>query len=180
RRIVMALEAPDQIGGDEGIAAARGLRGDEMAKARECHARGAALVDQRRHPALDAHHVGFEAEAPGDVAIDVRMGVDHSWQPQLAAHVYHLPRRRRQLVLADARDLAVADGDIHDAVDSGRRADDVTVPQDEIVYRGCVHDRLPLPNTSSLEAARSGNQTRRIGLSGVRTRGGLSSTSTIP
>src|SRR5215467_2576037 len=156
----MALEAADEIGGDEGIAPARGLRGDEMAKARECHGRGAALVDQRGHAALDAHHVGVEAEATGDVAIDVRMRVYHSWQHQLAAHVYHLPRRRRQLVLADARDLAVADGDIHDAVDSGRRADDMTVPEDEVVYRGCVHDRLPLPNTSSLDAALSGNRTK--------------------
>src|SRR5258708_1157299 len=77
------------------------------------------------------------------------MSVDHSRQDQLAAEVNDLPRHRRQDVLADERDLAVGDGDIHDAVDAGGRADDVTVLQDEIVDRGCVHDWLPWLNSNS-------------------------------
>src|SRR5215475_6271635 len=113
----MALEAAYEIGGNESVAAASSFLGDEVAKARERHAGSAALVDQRRHTALDAHHVGFETEAPGDVAINVRMRVDHSRQDQLAANVNDLPRRRRQYVLGDVRDLAIGDGDVHDAVD---------------------------------------------------------------
>jgi hypothetical protein len=140
----MALKATDQIGGDESIAAAGSLLGDEVAKARERHAGGATLVDQRRHTALDAHHVGFEAEAPGDVAVNVRMSVDQSRQDQLAADVKNLPGRRPQDILADESDFAVGDGDIHNAVDAGGRADDMTVLQDEIVDGGCVHDWLPL------------------------------------
>ena len=67
---------------------------------------------------------------------------------QLAAGVNDLPCRGRQDVLSDKRDLAVGDSDILDAVDARGWADDVTVPQDEIVDGGCVHDWPPLLNRS--------------------------------
>src|SRR5262249_9484397 len=97
----------------------------------------------------NADHIGFEAKAPGDIATDMCMGVDHSWQDQLAAHINNLPRRRRQDVLADERDFAAGDGDVHDAVDAGHRTDDMTALQDKVVDRGCVHGWLPLLNRSS-------------------------------
>ena len=142
----MALEAADEIGGNEGVAAARRLLRDEMAVAGKRHAGGAALVDQRGDAALDTDHVGVEAEAAGDVAIDMGVGVDHPRQHQLAAHVGHLPRRRGQNVLGDRRDLAAGDRHIHHAVDAGGRTDDMAALEDEIVDGGCVHERLPLFN----------------------------------
>jgi hypothetical protein len=93
RRIIMAFEAADEVGGNERVAAACGLLGDEVAKAWKRHRGSTALVDQCRHAAFDAYHVRFEAEAPGDIAIDVRMGVDHPRQDQLTADINDLVRR---------------------------------------------------------------------------------------
>jgi hypothetical protein len=114
----MAFEAADEIGGNERVAAAGRLPGDKVAKAGKRHGGSAALIDQRRHATFDAHHVGFEAETPGDVAVDVRMGVDHSRQNQLAADIDDLPRSRRENVLADQSDLSACDGNIHHPVDA--------------------------------------------------------------
>src|SRR5262249_665726 len=93
--------------------------------------------------ALDAHHIGVETEAPGDIAVDVGVGVDHAGQHQLAARVDHLLGGRRNDALADLRNLAARDGDVHHAVDAGGRADHVSALQEDVVSGGCVHDLLP-------------------------------------
>ena len=85
--VIVALEAAHHVGRDEGEHAARGGLDDELAETREGQHRRPALVDQRRHARVDADHVGVEAEAAADVAIDVRVRVDHARQHELAAHV---------------------------------------------------------------------------------------------
>ncbi|MEY9359987.1 hypothetical protein ABH994_002708 [Bradyrhizobium yuanmingense] len=111
-RIEMALEAADEIGGDKRIdARGRGFR-DEMAEAWQRHAGRTALIDQRRHAGLHAHHVGVHAETAGDILIDMGVGVDQPGQHQLAADIDDLLRAGRQNVGCDRRDLAIADGDV--------------------------------------------------------------------
>jgi len=55
-----------------------------MAKARERHARRAALIDDRGHAGMHADHIGVEPETARHILVDVRMGVDQAWQHKLA------------------------------------------------------------------------------------------------
>ena len=138
--IVVAFEAAHHVGRDEGQHAGRRGFHREFAEAREGQHRRTALVDHGGDAGMHAHHVGIEAEAAADVAIDMGVGVDQAGQHQLAAHVGRFAGRSRQ-ILADVGDAAAAHGDIHDAVEALGRIDDAAASQDEIV--GCgLHDSL--------------------------------------
>ena len=88
---------------------------------------------------MHADHVGIQTEASADIAVDVRVGVDHARQHQPAGDVDHLLGARRQDVLLDGGDLAVADGDVHDAVDAGCRTDDASAAKQQIIFRILRH-----------------------------------------
>ena len=76
-------------------AALRGF-GDVVAEARQGHAARAALVDQRRHAGVHAAQVGVQAEAAGDVLVDVGVGVDQcrAGPAGLRSRCAASPRRR--------------------------------------------------------------------------------------
>ena len=105
RGIEMALEPADQIGGDEAQHAGFRLLDDEVAEAGNGHAARAALVHHGGDAGAHAHHVGVQAEAAGDVLIDMGVGVDHAGDDDLARDVDHLPApspRHRRLDRGDA------------------------------------------------------------------------------
>ncbi len=132
-RVVVPLEAADQIGRDEGVDAGLRLLGDEVAEARERHAGRPALIDQGGDARMHPHHVGIEAEPAADIFVAMRMGVDHAGQHQLAGDVDDLLGGARQDVGLHRRDAPVADRHIHHAVDTGRRTDDMAAAQQQIV-----------------------------------------------
>ena len=104
-----------------------------MAEARQGHAGGAALVDHRGDAGMHAHHVGIQAEAAGDVMIDVGVRVDHAGKHQPPTNVDGLLGGGRQDVFLHGGDLAVADGDVHHAVDAGRGTNDVSAAKQQII-----------------------------------------------
>ena len=132
-RVVMALEAADQISRQERIDLRLRRLDNEMAEARQRHARRAALVDQRGDAGAHADHVGVQAKAPGDILINVSVRVDQAGQHQLAGDVDHLARAGRQDRRFDCGDFAVADRNVANAIDAGGRTDDAPAAQKEIV-----------------------------------------------
>ena len=80
----MAFQPADQIGGDEAQHAGFRWLDDEMAEARNGHAARTALVHHCGDAGPYAHHVGVQAEAAGDVLIDMGMGIDHAGGDDLA------------------------------------------------------------------------------------------------
>jgi len=137
-RIVVALEATHHVGGNEGQHARAGGLRDIFAETRKGQHRGAALIDHRRDARANADHVGVEAEAATDVAVDMGMGVDQAGQHQLAADIDRLARRARQ-GLANGSDASIADGDIEETIEVLRWIDDAAAAQDEIIGRELHH-----------------------------------------
>ena len=132
-RIEMPFEAAHEIGRQEGVdPRLRRLR-DEMAEARQRHAGRAALVDHRGDAGMHADHVRVHAEPPADVTVDVGVRVDHARKHQPSANVDDLLGAGRQDVLLHGGDLAVADGDVHHAVDFGRGANDVSTAKQQVI-----------------------------------------------
>ena len=117
----MPLQSAYEVGGQEGVDPGLRRLGHEVAKAREGHAGGAALVDHGGDAGMNAHHVGVQAEAAADILVDVGVGVDHPRQDQPAAHVDHFLGAGGQDVRLDGGDVAVADRHVHHAVDGRRR-----------------------------------------------------------
>ena len=128
----MAFQPADQIGGDEAQHAGFRLLDDEMAEARNGHAARAALVHHRGDAGPHAHHVGIQAEAAGDVLIDVGVRVDHAGGDDLPADIDHLLRVVRGKRRFDRRDATVADADIGDAVATRRGIDHPSTTQQQI------------------------------------------------
>jgi hypothetical protein len=117
----------------EGVDSRLRRLGDEMAEARQGHARRAALVDHCGDARLHADQVGVHAEASADVTIDVSVRVDHARQHQPSTDVHDLLGAGRQDVLLDRGDLAVADRDVHHAVDLGCGANDVPATKQQVI-----------------------------------------------
>ena len=88
--VVVAFKAADQIGRQEGKDLRLRLLDDEAAEAGQGHARRAALIDHGGDAGSHADHIRVQAEAAGDVLIDVGVGVDQARQHQLARNVDHL------------------------------------------------------------------------------------------
>ena len=99
----MALQPAHQIGGDEAQHAGCRFLDDEVAEARNGHAARPTLVHHGGDARPHAHHVGVQAEASGDVLIDMGMGVYHAGNDDLARDVDHLPGRRRRQRCARSR-----------------------------------------------------------------------------
>jgi len=114
----MSFQASDQIGGQKGQRARLGLLGDKMPESGQRHAGRAALIDQRRHPGLHAHHVGVHAEPAGDILVDMGVGIDQSRQDDLAGDIDDLAGSGRQDIGLNRGDLAVADCHVFQAVDA--------------------------------------------------------------
>ena len=131
-RIVMSFQSSDQIGREESVGTRLRLLGNVVPEAGQGHAGGPALIDQRRDAGLDPDHVGIHAEAAGDILIDMGVGVDQPRQHDLAGHVDHFPCAARQDVGLHDGNLAVADGDILQAVDARRRIDDAASAQKQV------------------------------------------------
>ena len=103
-----------------------------MPEAGQRHAGRAALVDQRGHAGLNAHHVGIHAEAAGDILIDMGMGIDQPGQHDLAGDVDDLLGAGRQDIGLNGGDLAVTDRDIFQAVDARGRIDHAAPTQEQV------------------------------------------------
>ena len=103
-----------------------------MPETRQGHAGRAALIDQRRHARLHADDVGVHAEAPRDILIDMRMGVDQSGQHDLARDVNDVAGAGRQDIGLNGGDLAAANGDILQPIDAGSRIDDPSTAQQQV------------------------------------------------
>ena len=142
-RIEMTFETADQIGRQERIDAGLRRVRDEMPEARQRHAGRAALVDQRGDAGMDADQIGIQTEAAADIAIDMGVGVDHARQDDASAKVDRLLGARGQNVLLDGGDLAVADRDIHHAVDARCGADHVSAAQQHVIGFVVGHGRSP-------------------------------------
>ena len=70
-------------------------------------------------PHCDADHVGRQAEAAGDVGVDVRVGVDHARQHDAGRATSMVSRAVPGRFLRDRGDAAIRDGDVGDAVEAG-------------------------------------------------------------
>ena len=182
RRVVVALEPPDQIGGQEGVDPGRRRLGDELPEARERHAAWAALVDHRGRPRMHAHHVGLEAEAAGDVLVDVRVGIDEPGKDDLAAGVDDLARRAGCERRSHRRDAAVAHAHVERGVHALGRVDHAAAPKHEVVgaprhgvLPGLILAPAPVTAHSSCQAVTAWPMSRRAGRSrsraGARPRG---------
>ena len=150
----MALEPAHQVSRQECIDARLRRLGDEVPEAGQRHAGRAALIDQCRHAGLHAHHVGIHAEAAGDILIDMRMRIDQPRQHQLAGYIDHLSGAGRQDVGLHGRDLAIANGDVPDAIDAGGRADHAAAAQKLVEGGADGHERSPLSPPAALVPAR--------------------------
>src|SRR5712671_1850527 len=92
---------------------------------------------------MHTDHVGVHAETSADVAIDVSVGVDHAGKHQPSANVNGLLGGGRQNVLLYGSDLAVADCDVHHAVDVGRGTNNVSAAKQQIIGFVIGHGRSP-------------------------------------
>ncbi len=135
RGVEMAFKAADQIGGKEAEHAAFGWLGDERAKAGQGHAARTALIDDGGHAGFHANHVGSQAKAAGHVLIDVRVGVDHAGDDQLARDVDHLPRGGGGNGGLDRDDPVSGDRDIEASVAAARGIDHPAATQQQIHAR---------------------------------------------
>jgi hypothetical protein len=143
--VIVPLQAADQIGRHESVSPRLRLLGDEVPETRQCHAGRAALIDQRRDAGLDADHVCIHAEAAGDILIDMGMGIDQPGQHDFAGHIGDFSGACRQNIGLNGGNFAVADGDVLEAVDAGRRIDDATPAQKQVECGADSHDGSPLP-----------------------------------
>ena len=134
-RVVVPLQAPDEVGGEERVDAARRGLDHELAEPGQGHAARATLVDQRGDARADSDHVGLETESPGDVLVDVGVRVDEAGQDQSVMDVDDLGRRRPGEVCRHRGDPAVPHGDVERAVDPAGRIDDPAPAKQEIVLR---------------------------------------------
>ncbi len=130
--VVMSFQAADQIGRQKGQRARFGRLGNEMPETGKRHAGRATLIDQRGHAGLDADHIGVHAEAPGDVLIDMGVGVDQAGQDDLAGDVDDLFGAGREDIGLHCGDLAVTDRYVFQAVDSGGRIDHAASAQEQV------------------------------------------------
>ena len=163
RGVAMPLQPAHRVGGKE--AEHPGLRGldDELAEAGERHQARPALVDHRGDARPHPAEIGVEPELPGDVAVDMGVGVDQAGQHEAAAHVDH-PFRPLDPRL-DRGDAPARDPDIGLAVAPGRGVDHPPAPEDQVVASGPArHSRLPF------SAARSGFPRTRRPASGIPAR----------
>ena len=151
--VVMAFKAADQISRQERINLRLRLLDNEVPEARQRHARRAALVDHRGDAGAHADHVRVQAEAAGDVLINVSMGVDQAGQDQLAGDVDHLARAGRKDRGFDGGDAAVADRNVANAVDSGGRANDAPAAEEKVIGGLFGHGTYPC-SLSRLNLAR--------------------------
>ena len=135
----MSFQSPHEIGREKGVNARCRLFRDEVAEPRQRHAGGAALIDNGGDAGAHADHVRVEAEAAGDVAVDVGVGVDHAGQHELAADIHHFGGRGGEDGLGHRGDAPVAHRDVADAVDAGSRADHAATAQEKVVPRGFDH-----------------------------------------
>ena len=78
---------------------------------------------------MNPDHIRVQSEAPADIAVNVRMGVDHPRQHQPPADICNFLGAGRQNVLLNGRDLAVADRDIHHAIEPGGGTNDVSTAE---------------------------------------------------
>src|SRR5438105_2833210 len=92
---------------------------------------------------MHTNHVGVHAETSADVTIDVSVGVDHARQHQPSADVDGRLGGGRQNVLLYGGDLAVADRDVHHAVDAGRGTNNVPAAKQQIIGFVVRHGRSP-------------------------------------
>src|SRR5260370_15332710 len=92
---------------------------------------------------MHTDHVGVHAETPADVTIDVSVGVDHARQHHPPAHGDGLLGGGRQNVLLHGGDLAVADRDVHHAVDAGRGTNNASAAKQQIIGFVVGHGRSP-------------------------------------
>src|SRR5437868_4949977 len=92
---------------------------------------------------MHTDHVGVHAETSADVTIDVSMGVDHAWKHQPSANVDGLLGGGRQNVFLYRGDLAVADRDVHHAIDAGRGTNNVPAAKQQIIGLVVGHGRSP-------------------------------------
>ena len=142
RRVQMAFQAADQIGGDEAQHAGFRRLDDEVAEARNGHAARAALVHHGGDAGPHAHHVGVQAEAAGHVLIDMRVGVDHAGDDDLARDVDHLRAPSSRGTIASIAAMpAVGDADIGDAVAARGRIDHPSAAQQQVEL--CCPSRSP-------------------------------------
>ena len=89
RRIEMSFHAADQIGRNETHDTACRRLDDEFAKARDGHSTWTTLINQGRDTGPHPDPVGLEPKAPGDMAIDVGVGVDQSREHISAGNINH-------------------------------------------------------------------------------------------
>jgi hypothetical protein len=81
---------------------------------------------------LNTDHIGIHAEPAGDILIDMGVGVYQPRQYDLARDIDDFASAARQDVGLHDGDLAVADGDILQAVDAGGRIDNATSTQKQV------------------------------------------------
>ena len=103
-----------------------------MAEAGGGHAARPTLVHDRGDTGSHAHHIGVQAEAAGDVLIDMGVRVDHPGSDDLARDIDHLLCGIRGQRRFDRRDATAADGNIRDAVATRRGIDHPPATQQQI------------------------------------------------
>ena len=137
-RVVVPLQAPHEVGRQEGQHARVRRLGDVAAKARQRDAARPALVDQRGHARVHAAQVGVQAESSGDAFVDVGMGVDQTRQHQLPATVDHLDVRSggHRQVRSDRGHATRLDEHVEQAVPIAGRVDQVTALEQRCLHHG--------------------------------------------
>jgi hypothetical protein len=148
-RVVVPFQAAHHVGGDEGEHPTGRRLGDIFAEPGESEHRRAALVDQRCHARLHAHHVGVEPETAGDVTVHMGVRVDQAGQYELAANVDRPPCRSGQ-GLAYGNDTAITHRHVEEIVEVLGRVDDAAASQHEVVWGGLheIHGGSPPERTT--------------------------------
>ena len=161
--VVVALQAADEVVGYERQHPARRRFGDEVAEAADGHAARPALVDQGRGRRPHPDHVRVESELAGDVLVDVRMGIDHSGDDELARDVDHLRCTAGGERRLDRADASGEKSDIEPSVAPRRGVDDGASPENRVV-RGVLVGHVPSSRAVNPRLARCRTRSRRHGV----------------